>query len=103
MAQKKRCNCDDRRKVNAHRSDGRPVALWTCPIHGNVFEDRNSEILLTELQEGVLKMLSDGYKSGNPPTVDEMSKALNRPINSVEMAISVLQTLNFIEPIHDNG
>lgn len=92
------CNCDNRQKVNAHRSDGRPVALWTCPVHGNVFEDRNSEILLTELQEGVLRMLSDGNKAGKLPSVDEMSRYLNRPIKSVEMAISVLQSVGFIEP-----
>jgi hypothetical protein len=64
-----------------------------------VFEDRNSEILLTELQEGTLKLLSEGYKSGRPPTIDEISLALNRPAKSVEMAISVLQSIGFIEPI----
>jgi hypothetical protein len=34
-----KCNCDKPHRINSKRSDGTPMSLWICPIHGNVFED----------------------------------------------------------------
>ena len=91
------CNCRERRIATNQRLNGQPVALWTCPVHGNVFEEKSSDIILTECQEDVLKTFSSEHKVGRPATADDVSRITNRTIVSVERAMAVLQALNFIE------
>jgi hypothetical protein len=95
-SRKIRCTCDGTHEVNGHRA-GMPVALWTCPIHGRLFEERASEITLTPFQEQVLATVSSEHKAGRLPSVDDLSWLVNRTVASVDRAMSVLKALNFIE------
>ena len=95
-SRKIRCTCEDTHEVNGHRA-GTPVALWTCPIHGGLFEERASEITLTPFQEQVLAVVNREYRAGRSPSVDDLSWLLNRTTASTDRAISVLKALNFIE------
>ncbi len=92
------CNCDQNLKINGQRENGQPIALWTCPMHGNVFEERLSEIALTDFQRDVLRIISEEHKAGRSPTADDISWRVNRTIISVEKAMAVLRAINFIEP-----
>lgn len=93
-----KCTCSEHREVNAHRGDGTPIALWDCPVHGNVFEERQSDITLTPLQEEVLKVIYREREAGRAPSADEISRITNRSPVSVEKAMAVLQAINFIKP-----
>lgn len=92
------CNCNKSLKANGHRNNGQPIALWTCPIHGNVFEEHSSGVDLTDFQQQVLKIISDEHKAGRSPTADDISWKVNRTVMSVERAMAVLKAVNFIEP-----
>ncbi len=95
--QKTKCTCDEPREVNAHRANGAPVVLWACPTHGNLFEDRESEITLTPLQQEVLLTILRENRAGRSPTTDDISWMVNRTVMSVERAMAVLVSLNFIQ------
>lgn len=45
-----KCTCEQEHPVNGRRGDGMAVALWTCPEHGNLFEERPLGITLTHQQ-----------------------------------------------------
>ena len=91
------CNCNDGHPVNARRGDGVAVALWTCPEHGNVFEEIPLGITLNWQARAVLQAISDEYKAGRPATIDAISKKLNFSTWATERAWVVLQSVNFIE------
>lgn len=93
----RKCNCDDSHPPNGTRA-GAHVALWTCPQHGNVFDDIPLSIVLTDVQRNVLKTLSDEHKAGRQAGVDEVSKILNYSTWSTRRAFDILISLNFIEP-----
>jgi hypothetical protein len=94
-----KCVCDKNLKISGYRSNGQPVALWTCPVHGNVFEDRLSEIALTDFQREVLQVISTEHKAGRSPSADDISWVVNRTVISVKRAMAVLQAIDFIEPL----
>ena len=91
------CTCPERPPVNAHKSDGTPISLWTCCVHGNVFLERSSEIVLTELQETILREISDAYKQGSCLSADDISKILNRATPTIEREMLYLKKSGFIE------
>ena len=89
------CNCNQPHEVNAHRGCV-PVALWTCPVHANVFEEKTSYITLTSFQEEVLATVKREYDAGRDATVDAVSRILNRTTASVDRAMAVLRSIGFI-------
>lgn len=91
-----KCNCEEPHPANGTRA-GAQVALWTCPQHGNVFDEVPLGIVLTGIQRNVLETLLAETKAGRPAGVDEVSKILNYSTWSVRRAFTVLQALNFIE------
>lgn len=93
-----RCNCDHHHEVNGHKSDGTAIKLWTCPAHGNLFEESAMDISLTPFQEEVLQIISAENKAGRSPTAEELSWKVNRTVRAVRQAMAVLQAVNFIEP-----
>lgn len=90
-----KCNCDEDRKINAHRGN-MPVILWTCPVHGNLFEERPAGIVLTKWQEKVLALITEGKLQGSILTADDISKITNRTRVASERAMGELQQLNYI-------
>ena len=96
MTKRRRCTCNDRNPANAIRTTGQTVALWTCPQHGNVSEDRASAITLTPTDEAVLAALSREHKEGRSPTADEISRITNYTIARVERAMALLLSIGLV-------
>lgn len=90
------CVCNQSRKANGVRA-GTPVALWACPEHGHVFEEVPLGITLTPFQEEVLVTIKREHDAGRSPSVDDLSRLLNRTTASIGRAMSVLQAVGFIE------
>jgi hypothetical protein len=98
VTRKPNCICDSGLPVNAYRANGQPIAIWTCPEHGNVFEDRASSITLTPFQRDVLQAISDEYKAGRSASSEAVSWIVNRTVGAVEKEMIYLRAINFIEP-----
>lgn len=89
------CNCGNRHIVNGHRRSGAFIAMWKCPEHGNVFDERKSDVTLTDIQERVLNIIKRRGGAGNI-TTDEVSRTMNLSMAVTERAIAVLSAAGYI-------
>jgi hypothetical protein len=86
-----KCNCDDH-GANATQG-GRPIALWACPIHGNVCDDAQRAPVLTSIQRSVLDAFK---KSGRRASVDDLSRELDISTGATRVALSALVSAGLI-------
>lgn len=92
-----KCNCDDRHEINSRRGDGMLLALWVCPIHGNIFEEQPLGITLTDEQNEVLRVILERHKAGEAADADTVSRVLNLSTWRTDQAFAVLRSVGFIE------
>lgn len=93
------CNCDEPRKPTATRSTGEEIALWSCPVHGNVFENTTLAVQLTHMQREILEFIVKQHHAGKAAGIEEVSDHFGYSRASVRLQMNVLQSLNLIERI----
>lgn len=94
---RQRCICGEPHRANAHKSDGTPIAVWSCPQHGNVCEELAGGHTLTDFQRDVLKVISERHLAADDAGIDEVSWHLNRTTGSVARAVAFLRDAGLIE------
>lgn len=73
------------------------VAQWSCPQHGNTFEEMPLGISLTHEQNEVLRVIKERHDAGLPADADTVSKILNYSTWRTDRAFAVLMSVGFIE------
>ena len=95
MPRKPKCCCDDPHPINESRK-GIPLAMWTCPIHGNLFEERGPDYVpplppLTWIENRVIAAMRSEIEAGRTPSADSISSLTNHTLSRVEKAMTILK------------
>lgn len=88
-----KCNCNESHKANASRA-GRPISLWACPIHGNVWDEPSPDAALSSVQRMVLDSVK---KLGIKATVDDLSRDTNLSMFSTQRAVNELSAAGLLK------